>query len=241
MVQFAHAVLRNALSNAVREELVTRNVAKMVKTSTPEYEVGGGLDPLAARALLARIIDDRLYALYLCAIVLGMRRRELLGLTWEAVDLDEARLSVRQTLAWVDGCRRIQPPKTRASRRVIPLPDVVVVALREHRKRQDDERVAAGERWTDTGFVFTTRRGEPLSPYSVTKQWSTIRVKAGVPSLRFHDLRHTAVSLLLALGVPRTSSARSSGTATSRSPWPSTHMVDLTRRLPRSRSSGMPL
>jgi hypothetical protein len=81
MVQFAHAVLRNALSNAVREELVTRNVAKMVKTSTPEYEVGGGLDPLAARALLARIIDDRLYALYLCAIVLGMRRRELLGLT----------------------------------------------------------------------------------------------------------------------------------------------------------------
>jgi integrase len=94
----------------------------------------------------------------------------------------------------------------------------VVVALREHRKRQDDERVAAGERWTDTGFVFTTRRGEPLSPYSVTKQWSTIRVKAGVPSLRFHDLRHTAVSLLLALGVPRTSSARSSGTATSRSP-----------------------
>lgn len=202
MVQFAHAVLRNALSNAVREELVTRNVAKMVKTSNPEYEVGDGLDPLAARALLSKITDDRLYALYLCAIVLGMRRGELLGLTWSAVDLDEGRLWVRQTLAWVDGQRRIQPPKTRASRRVIPLPEVVVIALRDHRKRQDDERAAAAERWTDTGFVFTNRRGEPLSPYSLTKYWHNVRMRADVPTLRFHDLRHTAVSLLLALGVP---------------------------------------
>jgi integrase len=202
MVQFAHAVLRNALSNAVREELVGRNVAKMVKTRNPEYEVGGGLDPTTARALLARITDDRLYALYLCAIVLGMRRGELLGLTWDSVNLGEARLWVRQTLAWVDGRPRAQPPKTRASRRVIPLPQVVVTALREHRKRQDKECVEAGERWSDTGFVFTTRRGEPTSPYSLSKYWRAIRIKAGVPWLRFHDLRHTAVSLLLALGVP---------------------------------------
>ena len=116
MVQSAHAVLRNALSNAVREELVSRNVAKMVKTRNPEYEIGGGLDPVAARALLARITDDRLYALYLCAVVLGMRRGELLGLAWDAVDLDTGRLWVRQTLAWIDGRRLIQPPKTRASR-----------------------------------------------------------------------------------------------------------------------------
>jgi integrase len=202
MVQLAHAVLRNALSNAVREELLTRNVAKMVKTSNPEYEVGGGLDPLAAHTLLAKITTDRLYALYLCAIVLGMRRGELLGLTWNAVDLDQGRLWVRQTLAWVDGQRRIQPPKTRASRRVIPLPEVVVIALRDHRARQDDDRASAAERWTDTGFVFTNRRGEPLSPYSLTKYWRDVRVRADLPTLRFHDLRHTAVSLLLALGVP---------------------------------------
>lgn len=202
MVQFAHAVLRNALSNAVREELVGRNVAKMVKTSNPEYEVGGGLDPVAARALLARIKGDRLYALYLCAIVLGLRRGELLGLTWDAVDLDEGRLWVRQTLAWVDGRQRIQPPKTRASRRLIPLPGVVEAALRAHRQRQDGEQAAAGERWSDSGFVFTTRRGEPMSPYSLTNYWHDLRARAGVPTLRFHDLRHTAVSLLPALGVP---------------------------------------
>ncbi|MFC7660896.1 tyrosine recombinase XerC [Pseudonocardia benzenivorans] len=82
MVQFAHAVLRNALSNAVREELISRNAAKLVKMSNPEYDVGTGLDPVAARALLASITEDRLYALYVCAIVLGMRRGELLGLMW---------------------------------------------------------------------------------------------------------------------------------------------------------------
>ncbi len=123
-------------------------------------------------------------------------------LTWSAVDLEEGRLVVRQALTWVNGERRLQPPKTRASRRVIPLPEIVVTALREHRKKQDEERAAASDRWVDSGFVFTTRRGEPMSPYSLTKYWHDVREAAGLGSLRFHDLRHTAVSLLLALGVP---------------------------------------
>ncbi|MBN9109929.1 MAG: site-specific integrase [Pseudonocardia sp.] len=202
MVQFAHAVLRNALSNAVREELISRNAAKLVKMSNPEYDVGTGLDPIAARALLASITEDRLYALYVCAIVLGMRRGELLGLMWAAVDLDGNRLVVRQSLSWVNGRAVLQPPKTRTSRRVIPLPDVVATALREHRKRQDAERVDAGDGWEDSGFVFTTRRGAPMSPYTLSKYWRDLREKAGLGTLRFHDLRHTAVSLLLALGVP---------------------------------------
>jgi integrase len=202
MVQSAHAVLRNALSNAVREELVTRNAAKLVKMSNPEYDIGAGLDPIAARAFLATIADDRLFALYLCAIVLGLRRGELLGLTWDAVDLDTGRLTVRQALTWVAGRAVVQPPKTRAGRRVIPLPEVVTTALQAHRARQDEERAAAGDRWEDTGFVFATRDGRPTSPYSLTKYWHDIRSAAGLGRLRFHDLRHTAVSLLLALGVP---------------------------------------
>jgi integrase len=202
MVQFAHAVLRNALSNAVREELVSRNAAKLVRISTPTYDVGTGLDPIAARAFLATITEDRLYALYLCAIVLGMRRGELLGLTWAAVDLDDSRLVVRQALSWVSGHAVVQPPKTRASRRVIPLPPVVVTALREHQARQDVEKETAGSAWEDTGFVFTTRQGRAMSPYTLTKYWHLVRERAGLDTLRFHDLRHTAVSLLLALGVP---------------------------------------
>jgi integrase len=96
----------------------------------------------------------------------------------------------------------IQPPKTRASRRVIPLPDVVVSALREYQKRQDAERADAGEKWEDTGFVFATRQGRPMSPYTLVKYWHDVREAAGLGTLRFHDLRNTAVSLLLALGVP---------------------------------------
>jgi integrase len=188
-----------------------------ISYSGDESELGDGLDPIAARALLANISDDRLYTLYLCAIVLGLRRGELLGLAWDAVDLDESRLWVRQTLAWVDGLRRIQPPKRGAARRVIPLPDVVVAALRASRKRQDEERAEAGERWTETGFVFTTRHGEPLSPYTLTKYWHEVRVRP--------VCRHCASTTC---GTPpsrccsrsafrRTWSGRSPGTAISRS------------------------
>ncbi|WP_346274405.1 site-specific integrase [Pseudonocardia sp.] len=108
----------------------------------------------------------------------------------------------RQALSWVDGYAVIQPPKTRASRRVIPLPDVVVSALREHQKHQDAKRADAGAKWEDTGFVFATRQGRPMSPYTLVKYWHDVREAAGLGTLRFHDLRHTAVSLLLALGVP---------------------------------------
>ncbi|GAA1872352.1 hypothetical protein GCM10009836_61580 [Pseudonocardia ailaonensis] len=94
------------------------------------------------------------------------------------------------------------PPKTRASRRVIPLPEVVVTALRDHTKKQEDEKLAAGETWDDSGFVFTTRRGAAMSPYTLGKYWRDLRDTAGLETLRFHDLRHTAVLLLLALGVP---------------------------------------
>ena len=202
MVQFAHAVLRNALSNAVREELIGRNVAKLVQVSNPEYDVGTSLDPVAARTLLARIADDRLYALYLCAIVLGMRRGELLGLAWDAVDLDAGKLAVRQSLTWANGQAHLGPPKSRASRRIVPLPATVIDALREHRKQQDAEREIAGDRWTETGLVFTSPLGESVSPRTLAAQWHQIRTAAGLGRMRFHDLRHTAVSLLLALGIP---------------------------------------
>jgi len=85
---------------------------------------------------------------------------------------------------------------------VIPLPDLVVDALRVHRKQQDAERNEAGESWEESGFVFATRQGRLMSPYTLTKYWHDVRTAAGLGTLRFHDLRHTAVSLLLALGVP---------------------------------------
>ena len=165
MVQYVHAVLRNALENAVREELVARNVARLVQVKTPTYDVGRGMAVAQTRELLAVACAERLHALYVLAVYLGLRWGEVLGLVWSDVDLDEGRLQVTRTLQRVDGALRFVPAKTRHSRRTVPLPGPCVQALRDHRVRQDRERLAAGPKWNDLhGLVFTTTVGTPIEP-----------------------------------------------------------------------------
>jgi integrase len=200
-VQFVHAVLRAGLQNAMRDELVTRNVAKLVQVPTPRYEVGRGLTPEQARTLIEAAKADRLSALYVVAVYLGLRRGELLGLQWEHVDLDEETLQVVQTLQRVDGQLQLLPPKTRTSRRTIPLPSPVVEALRSHKVAQGKERLAAGARWVDTKMVFSTIVGTPIEPDNLSRSWYQVRKVLDAPLPRFHDLRHTCVTLLLTEGV----------------------------------------
>ncbi|MFD7729683.1 tyrosine recombinase XerC [Kitasatospora phosalacinea] len=201
MVQSIHAVLRNALESAVREELILRNVAKLVQVPTPEYGTGKGLTVPQARLLLRTAAADRLHALYVLALAMGLRRGELLGLHWAAVDLDRGTLIVSSNLQRVDGVLQLGPTKTASSLRTLPLPPVVTAALREHQERQAQERVAAGERWKDTGLVFTSRVGTAIEPDNLRRSWCPLRDRLGL-TLRFHDLRHTCVTLLLDLGVP---------------------------------------
>ncbi|MDF4254426.1 site-specific integrase [Streptomyces sp. WMMB303] len=201
MVQSIHAVLRNALQNAVREELIVRNVAQLVQVTTPSYDTGKGLSVAEARLLLRESADDRLHALYVLALVLGMRRGELLGLRWDAVDLDRETLIVERALQRVNGELTLVAPKTKTSFRTIPLPPVVVKALAEHRERQAQERATAGMEWKERGLVFTSRIGTPLEPDNLRRSWHPLRKRLGL-EIRFHDLRHSAVSLLLDLGVP---------------------------------------
>ncbi|MFE0460488.1 tyrosine recombinase XerC [Kitasatospora sp. NPDC058965] len=201
MVQWIHAVLRNALENAVREELILRNVAKLVQVPTPDYSAGKGLTVPQARLLLREAGKDRLHALYVLALAMGMRRGELLGLHWSAIDLERGTLIVASNLQRVDGSLQLGPTKTASSLRTLPLPPLVLVALREHQERQAQERVAAGERWKDSGLVFTSRVGTPIEPDNLRRSWYPLRERLGL-TLRFHDLRHTCVTLLLDLGVP---------------------------------------
>ncbi|MEU1922582.1 tyrosine-type recombinase/integrase [Streptomyces albogriseolus] len=201
MVQSIHAVLRNALQNAVREELIVRNVAQLVQVPTPSYDTGKGLSVADARLLLRRSAGDRLHALYVLALVLGMRRGELLGLRWDAVDLDRETLTIERALQRVGGELRLVRPKTLASVRTIPLPPLVVKALAVHRERQAQERAAAGMGWKEHGLIFTSRIGTPLEPDNLRRSWDPLRKRLGL-DIRFHDLRHSAVSLLLDLGVP---------------------------------------
>jgi integrase len=140
--------------------------------------------------------------MYVLALCLGLRRGELLRLRCHDVDLDGAKLEIVQTLQRVGGSLRLVPPKTADSARTVPLPAVCVTALREHRKRQFIERADAWLDWEDHGLVFPSRRGTPMEPDNLRRSWGVIRERAGLGPTRFHDLRHTGVTLLLDLGTP---------------------------------------
>lgn len=201
-IQFIHAVLRNALASAERDELVTRNVAKLVQIPTPRYKVGKGLAVAEVKKLLAEAAKTRLYALYVVAATLGLRRGELLGLRWADLDLDRATLTVAQTVQRVGGRLLVDETKSEASDATVPLPKITRRVLVEHREHQDKARVDAGECWAEHGLVFPTSVGTPIEPRSLNRHFHGIRTRAGLPSVRLHDLRHTVVSLLLELGTP---------------------------------------
>ena len=197
-----HAVLRNALADAVRDDLLVRNVAQQVRVSPGHQKEVEPLTVAETRALLRTARSHRLYALYAVALSIGLRRGEALGLRWSDVDLDEGLLHVRQTLQRHSGQLHLAPPKTRRSRRTVPLLPSMVATLRDHQDRQAAERSRAGNRWADTGLVFTTATGQPIEPNDFSKAFGRMCERAGVRKVRLHDLRHTCPSMLLAQGVP---------------------------------------
>ena len=138
---------------------------------------------------------------YTVALAIGLRQGEALGLEWADIDLEGGALHVRHALQRVDG-RLVQvEPKTKRSRRTIPLPELAIAALHAHRGRQLQEQLWQGSRWQESGYVFTTMIGTPLDGVSVTKAFQRILRRVGLPHQRFHDLRHGCASLLLAQGV----------------------------------------
>jgi integrase len=200
-VNYVHSILRRALEDGRREELVGRNVAGEVPSPRYERREFEPLVPDEARTLLAAAADDRLYAVYVLALVLGMRRGEILGLRWSVVDLDRATLRVQASLQRVGSQLVLTSPKTKRSRRTIPLPQAVVKVLDAHREAQAVEQARA-EVWADDDLVFTTRIGTAIEPRNLSRHFEALRDKAKVRRVRFHDLRHSCASLLFELGVP---------------------------------------
>ena len=209
-VQLAHAVLRRALNDAVRDEILPRNVALLVKAGRVTSPAVQPLRPDEVRSLLAEASTDRLHALWLLLIALGLRRGEALGLHWDDIDVERGRLSVRRSLQrrrtaerTPSGRRRGRlvevDTKTDASVRTIAMPSLLTHALRDHRDRQAAEQADALV-WVDERLVFTTHVGTWLDPQNVYKQWHDLCDRAGVRRCRPHDLRHTAASLLLMQG-----------------------------------------
>lgn len=202
-VQIIHATLRVMLSEAARDELVERNVAAIVRGPSSAREEVQPWSPAEAEAFLRAAAGDRLHALFAVGVALGLRKGELLGLRWSDVDLDQGMLRVRQSAQRIHGAGMVfGPPKSARSKRDIPLPAYSVRVLREHRTRQAEERLALGPYWQDSGLVFTSSAGTVVEPRNLARRLDELIQRAGVRRIRFHDLRHTCASLLLAQGVP---------------------------------------
>ena len=201
-VQYIHAVLRNALGQAVREELIARNVATLVRVPSPRYKVGKGLTVDQVRTLLKATEGHRLYPLYVTAATMGLRRGELLGMRWRDLDLDRGTWTPDKTVQRVGGQLVLQDTKTEDSDGALPLPEFTWVTLLDHQAAQERERTRAGSTWQDHDLVFPSEVGTPMEPRNLNRHFSGLRVRAGLPTVRLHDLRHTVVTLLLELGVP---------------------------------------
>ncbi len=201
----ARDVLRTALNQALRWELVSRNVAALTDAPRHRARQIEPLTPRQAHTLLAAVAGHQLEGLVTVAVGLGLRQGEALGLRWQDVDLEAGMLSVRQTLERGGPEPRFGEPKTERSRRTVTMPDVVAAALRRHRTRQLEQRLAAGAQWRESGLVFTTSIGTPMDRSALHKAFKALLHTAGLPGIRYHDLRHTAATLLLTQGVdPRT-------------------------------------
>lgn len=197
-IRIAHGVLHCALEQAVAWNLVPRNVAALAEPPRVIRKEIAILQPEQAKALLALAAETRWHALFALALATGMRQGELLGTTWADVDLDAGLVRVRRQLGR-DG--QLAETKSGNGNRVIDLPASTVTALREHRRRQNEERLLVGPQWEQRDLLFCTHRGRPLGWRFVSRTFKALLTRADLPDVPFHALRHTAATLLLLQGI----------------------------------------
>ena len=195
-----HRVLYGALKQAVRWRILTFNPADAVDPPRPDKHEMNVLDEDQTRALLQSSRDSDLYVPILLAVTTGMRVGELLGLHWRDVDLKRGKLAVTQSLQATKDGLEFRQPKTKKSRRSIPLTVTAAAALRQHKKAQQEHRIANADRYADQDLVFAREFGEPWNPRTFSSSWTRLRDSMGL-TIRFHDLRHTHATLLLRQGV----------------------------------------
>jgi integrase len=196
-----HRVLREALAHAVRWQLIARNPADAVSPPKPSRHEMRVLDREEAQKLLASCSDDPLHCLLHVALTTGARLGELLALRWSDIDAVSGTLRITRSAQRLprDGIV-FHAPKTHRSIRPIALSPVTLRILRTHRISQAEQRLAVGSPYTDRDLVFANVLGEPLDGTAVTKRFQQLALAADLGHLRFHDLRHTAATLMLSAG-----------------------------------------
>lgn len=200
-VNYMKGTLSTALNQAVEDGLVARNAAAPVRTSKKPRNRARPLDLAETRRFLRAIRGDHWEALYLVGL-LGLRQGEVLGLCWHDVDLEKGVLHVERALQRPRGRYELVDPKTESSRRLVKLPGTVVAKLRDHRTRQIEDQLRVKQWHNAWDLVFTTSTGAPLNSRVVLSGFQKKKLaEAGLPKIRFHDLRHGCSSLLQAGGL----------------------------------------
>lgn len=184
-------VIRNGLSDALRWELVARNVAKQASTPRVAQREMVIWTVDEARTFLESIRQEPLEAAFVIALATGLRRGEIVGLRWQDIDLERQTLTVSGAVQRITGRGLVRSdPKTNGSRRTLPVAGLVIDAFRRRHTHQELQRAFAGERWRETGFVFTSQVGTAIDPRKLLTTFHALAARANVPVTRFHDQRH---------------------------------------------------
>jgi len=201
-VKCFHAILHGALEQAVRWNLVGRNVSDLVTSPTLKRHEMQTLTPEQAQRLLEAARGRRLEALLTVALTTGMRRGELLGLHWQDIDFTEGCIHVRRSVRRLGKIGLVaSEPKTQRSKRKIMVPPFVIDVLKQHQERLPAMREHAGTRWKEQDVVFSNKYGGYMDVAVLSHNFKRLLQRAGLPNIRFHDLRHTTASLLAKLKV----------------------------------------
>jgi integrase len=203
-IRHAHRLLSKALKEGMRHDLIVRNVAATEQPPKVEGEEILVLDRDRVRLLVERLRGHSMYPVAITALFTGLRRGELLALRWCRVDLDSAdkHITVCEAIEETRAGIRFKTPKSRNSARDVSLPDVVVEALRDHRRQQLETRFALGlGKLADDALVFPTPDGSPHSPRAFSREWGYVAASVGLPEITFHALRHTHASHLIDAGI----------------------------------------
>jgi integrase len=202
LVRLIHAVIRRALNYAMQMGLIGRNPALAVTKPILRKKEMKTLTEVEVRTLLLAVKDTRYEALYHLAVTTGLRQGELLGLRWSDLDWKARRLKVQRQLQLLPKTGFVfSEPKSAAGRRSILVGPATVEKLQAHFQRQQIERRILGERWKENELIFPSVVGTPMEWRNLVRHFKGILKKAGLPNIRFHDLRHTAATLMLQQGI----------------------------------------
>jgi integrase len=200
-VSQTYRVLNQAIKDAVRWHYITRNPLENIRPPKPRRTEMVALTADQLTTLLEATKDTEFGMVIFLAAYTGMRRSELVGLRWNDIDFDNNVISIQRVIIRVSGeGYKIEQPKSDKSRRRIEISENVVITLRQHHVTQLERRMRLGSIWQDGGWVFAQEDGRHLNPDDISRTFKKLRSDLGLPTARFHDLRHTHASLMLAAG-----------------------------------------